>query len=46
MKYERVCQTDGEPVPWNEIVKGYEYEKDPILEVALPVQAWVRCIAG
>jgi DNA end-binding protein Ku len=27
VKYERVCQTDGEPVPWNEIVKGYEYEK-------------------
>jgi DNA end-binding protein Ku len=27
VKYERVCQTDGETVPWNEIVKGYEYEK-------------------
>src|SRR5687768_12992430 len=27
IKYERVCQSDGEPVPWNEIVKGYEYEK-------------------
>ena len=27
VKYERICQTDGEPVPWNEIVKGYEYEK-------------------
>ena len=27
IKYERVCQADGEPVPWNEIVKGYEYEK-------------------
>jgi DNA end-binding protein Ku len=27
IKYERVCQVDGEPVPWNEIVKGYEYEK-------------------
>src|SRR5690348_1801223 len=27
VKYERVCQEDGEPVPWNEIVKGYEYEK-------------------
>jgi DNA end-binding protein Ku len=22
-----VCQEEGEPVPWNEIVKGYEYEK-------------------
>src|SRR5688572_32017579 len=27
IKYERICQVDGEPVPWNEIVKGYEYEK-------------------
>ncbi|HVE78244.1 MAG TPA: Ku protein, partial [Gemmatimonadaceae bacterium] len=27
VKYERVCQSDGEPVPWSEIVKGYEYEK-------------------
>jgi len=27
VKYERVCQADGQPVPWNEIVKGYEFEK-------------------
>jgi DNA end-binding protein Ku len=27
VKYERVCQADDEPVPWNEIVKGYEYER-------------------
>jgi DNA end-binding protein Ku len=27
IKYERVCAADGEPVPWNEIVKGYEYAK-------------------
>jgi DNA end-binding protein Ku len=27
IKYERVCAADGEPVPWNEIVKGYEYTK-------------------
>jgi DNA end-binding protein Ku len=27
VRYERICQTDGEPVPWSEIVKGYEYEK-------------------
>lgn len=27
IKYERVCAADGEPVPWSEIVKGYEYEK-------------------
>ena len=23
VKYERVCQADGESVPWNEIVKSY-----------------------
>ena len=27
VKYERVCERDGNPVPWNEIVKGYEYAK-------------------
>jgi len=27
VRYERVCQAEGEPVPWSEIVKGYEYEK-------------------
>ena len=27
IKYERVCQAESEPVPWNEIVKAYEYEK-------------------
>ena len=27
VKYERVCQADGETVPWSEIVKGYEYTK-------------------
>jgi DNA end-binding protein Ku len=27
VKYERVCSADGEPVPWSEIVKGYEYAK-------------------
>jgi DNA end-binding protein Ku len=27
VKYERVCQAEGEPIPWSEIVKGYEYEK-------------------
>jgi DNA end-binding protein Ku len=25
---KRVAQVDGKEVPWNEIVKGYEYEKD------------------
>ena len=27
IRYERVCQADGEPVPWREVVKGYEYSK-------------------
>jgi DNA end-binding protein Ku len=27
IKYERICSVDGKPVPWDEIVKGYEYEK-------------------
>jgi DNA end-binding protein Ku len=27
IKYERVCEAEGEQVPWSEIVKGYEYEK-------------------
>ncbi len=27
IRYERVCQTDGKPVAWEDLVKGYEYEK-------------------
>ncbi len=27
IKYERVCSVDGKEVPWDEIVKGYEFEK-------------------
>ncbi|MBV8725357.1 MAG: Ku protein [Candidatus Eremiobacteraeota bacterium] len=27
IRYERICSVDGKPVPWDEIVKGYEYEK-------------------
>jgi DNA end-binding protein Ku len=27
VKYERVCSADGEPVPWSDIVKGYEHSK-------------------
>lgn len=27
VSYERVCKEDGREVPWNEIVKGFEYEK-------------------
>jgi DNA end-binding protein Ku len=25
--YERVCQTEGKPVAWEDLVKGYEYDK-------------------
>jgi DNA end-binding protein Ku len=28
IKYKRVCSNDDEEVPYDEIVKGYEYEKD------------------
>src|ERR1043166_2598851 len=27
IKYERVCQKEGEPVPWKDIVRGYGYAK-------------------
>lgn len=27
IKYERVCQKEGETVPWKDIVKGYEYSR-------------------
>ena len=27
INYKRVAETDGKEVPWEEIVKGYEYEK-------------------
>jgi DNA end-binding protein Ku len=27
IKYERICSIDEKPVPWDEIVKGYEFEK-------------------
>src|ERR1700744_176680 len=28
VNYKRVAEKDGKEVPWNEIVKGYEYEKE------------------
>ena len=28
VNYKRVAEADGKEVPWEEIVKGYEYEKD------------------
>ena len=27
VNYKRVAEADGKEVPWEEIVKGYEYEK-------------------
>lgn len=27
VKFERVCAKEGKPVAWDELVKGYEYEK-------------------
>ena len=27
IRYERVCQRDGKPVAWEDLVKGYEYER-------------------
>src|SRR5476651_2598693 len=27
VNYKRVAEVDGKEVPWDEIVKGYEYEK-------------------
>jgi DNA end-binding protein Ku len=27
VQYERVCQAEGKPVAWEDLVKGYEYEK-------------------
>lgn len=33
IKYERTCSVDGKPVPWDEIIKGYEYEKGQYVEL-------------
>ena len=27
VQYERICRTEGRPVAWEDLVKGYEYEK-------------------
>ncbi|MDQ6635131.1 MAG: Ku protein [Gemmatimonadota bacterium] len=42
IKYERVCPTDGEVVPWNEIVKGYEYSKGKYVVVTSEELAKVK----
>jgi len=26
IRYARICRKDGEEIPWDDIVKGYEYE--------------------
>ena len=42
IKYERVCPRDEEVVPWNEIVKGFEYAKDKYVVVTPDDFARVR----
>jgi DNA end-binding protein Ku len=42
IKYERVCPSDGEVVPWNEIVKGYEYSKGKYVVVSSEELAKVK----
>jgi DNA end-binding protein Ku len=42
IKYERVCPSDGEVVPWNEIVKGYEYSKGKYVVVTSEELAKVK----
>lgn len=33
IRYKRVCSVDGEEVPYQDIVKGYEYEKDHFVTI-------------
>ncbi|HEV3217712.1 MAG TPA: Ku protein [Vicinamibacterales bacterium] len=33
VRYERVCQREGKPVAWEDLVKGYEYEKGRFIVV-------------
>jgi len=33
IRYERVCQTDGKPVAWEDLVKGFEYQKGEFIVV-------------
>jgi DNA end-binding protein Ku len=42
VKYERVCPRDEAVVPWNEIVKGYEYAKGKYVVVTPEELAKVR----
>jgi DNA end-binding protein Ku len=33
VSYKRFCDADNTEVPWEEITKGYEYEKDQYVEI-------------
>src|SRR5438270_1549697 len=33
INYKRVAEADGKEVPWEEIVKGYEYEKGKFIVI-------------
>ena len=33
VSYKRFCDTEGVEVPWEELTKGYEYEKDQYVEI-------------
>jgi len=33
INYKRVAEADGKEVPWDQIVKGYEYEKDKFVVI-------------
>src|SRR5262245_22984438 len=34
IKYKRVAETDGKEVPWEDIVKGYEYDKNQFVTLS------------
>lgn len=33
IRYARICRKDGEEIPWNDIVKGYEYRDGDYIEL-------------
>src|SRR5215831_18827527 len=33
VSYKRFCDTEGAEVPWEELTKGYEFEKDQYVEI-------------
>jgi non-homologous end joining protein Ku len=42
IKYDRVCAAEGVSVPWNEIVKGYEYKQGKF--VVLPDEDFKQAV--